>query len=213
MITTEINIKAASDMLAKVKGGLRDGSSMYKRIAGMLEAETEANFAAQGRPDWVPLSEATKAERLKRNSGSTVLTILQDRGTLASSVSGTSDFGADFAFIGAATPYAAAQQFGADIEVPARSVKTRLRTNRKGELIRQGATGNKKNLAVFAKQNGANAHKLFRESWSEIPAFGIHIPARPYLPFFGSGADATLQPTAEAKLIDIVSNVLGELIA
>lgn len=211
MITTEININAASGMLAKVKSGLRDGSSMYQRISGMLEAETEQNFASQGRPDWVPLSEATKADRLKRNSGSTVLMILQDHGTLAGSIS--TDHGSDFAFIGAGTPYAAAQQFGADIEVPARSVKTRLRTNRKGELIRQGATGTKKNLAVFAKQNGENAHKLFRESWSEIAAFSIHLPARPYLPFLGSGADATLQPTAEAKLIDIVSDVLGELIA
>ena len=209
MITTEINIKAATDMLGRVNAGLRDGSSMYQRIAGMLEAETEENFASQGRPDWAPLSEATKAERLKRNHGSTVLMILQDRGILAASVS--PDHGADFAFIGAggaAKDYAAAQQFGADIEVPARSVKTRLRTNQKGELLRQGATGTKKNLAVFAK----DSHKRVRESWSEIPAFGIHIPARPYLPFFGSGADATLQPSAEAKLIDIVRDVLGELI-
>lgn len=210
MITTEINVKAATDMLAHVEGGLHDGSSMYQRIAGMLEAETEENFASQGRPDWVPLSEATKAERLKRNHGSTVLRILQDRGILAASIS--SDHGANFALIGAggaAEDYAAAQQFGADIEVPARSVKTRLRTNQKGELLRQGATGTKKNLAVFAR----DSHKRVRESWSEIAAFSIHLPARPYLPFFGSGADAILQPSAEAKLIDIVSDVLGELIS
>ncbi len=210
MITTEINVKAASAMLARVKGGLHNGSSMYGRIAGMLEAETEENFASQGRPDWVPLSEATKAARLKRNHGSSVLMILQDRGILAASVS--SDYGSDFSFIGAggaAKDYAAAQQFGADIAVPARSVKTRLRTNQNGELLRQGATGTKKNLAVFAK----DSHKRVRESWSEIAAFAIHIPARPYLPFFGSGADATLQPSAEKKLIYIVSDVLGELIA
>lgn len=208
MITTEINVKAASALLAKVKGGLRDGSSMYQRITGMLEAETEENFASQGRPDWVPLADSTKADRLKR--GSTVLMILQDRGILATSVS--TDHGTDFAFIGAggaAKDYAAAQQFGADIEIPARSVKTRLRTNKKGELIRQGKN---KNLAVFAKEKGANPHKLFVERWGEVAAFAIHIPARPYLPFFGSGADATLQPSAEAKLIDIVSDVLGELI-
>lgn len=210
MITTEINVKAATDMLARVGSGLRDGSSMYQRIAGMLESETEENFASQGRPDWVPLSEETKAARMKRNNGSTVLMILQDRGILAASVS--TDHGADFAQVGAggaAKDYAAAQQFGADIEVPARSAKTRLRTDRNGELIRQGDTGSKKNLAVFAK----DGHKRVRESWSEIAAFSIHLPARPYLPFLGSGADATLQPSAEAKLIDIVSDVLGELIA
>lgn len=210
MITTEINVKAAAAMLSKVDGGLRDGSSMYGAIAGMLEAETEENFAAQGRPDWVPLAEATKWERLKRNRGSTLLMILQDRGILAASVS--SGHGADFAFIGAggaASDYAAAQQFGADIEVPARSVKTRLRTDRKGELLRQGAEGTKKNLAVFAR----DTHKQVRESWSEVASFSIHLEARPYLPFFGSDADATLQPTAEAKLIDIIVAVLGDLVS
>lgn len=208
MITTEINVKAAASMLAKAKAGLHDGSSMYERISGMLEAETEENFASQGRPDWVPLSDATKADRAKRNHGSSLMMILQDRGILASSVS--PDHGAEFAFIGAggaARDYAAAQQFGADIEVPARSVKTRLRTNKNGDLIRQGTTGTKKNLAVFAK----DSHKLVRESWSESGPFSIHLPARPYLPFFGSGADATLQPSTELKLIDIVAEVLGEL--
>lgn len=210
MITTEINVKAATEMLARADGRLRNGSSMYQRIAGMLEAETEENFAAQGRPDWVPLSEATKRDRLKRNNGGSVLKILQDRGILASSVS--SDFGADFAFIGAggaAKDYAAGQQFGDDIEIPARSVKTRLRTDRNGNLIRQGAEGGKKNLAVFAK----DSHKRVRETWHESGPFSIHLPARPYLPFFGSGADATLQPTAERKLIDIVAEVVGDLIS
>ena len=210
MITTEINVKAASAMLARVDVGLRDGSSMYGAIAGMLEAETEENFAAQGRPDWVPLSEATKRERLKRNRGSTLLMILQDHGILAASVS--SDHGADFASIGAggaAKDYAAAQQFGADIEVPARSVKTRLRTDRKGELLRQGGEGTRKNLAVFAR----DTHKQVRESWSEVASFSIHLDPRPYLPFLGSGADATLQPSAETKLIDIVVAVLDDLVS
>lgn len=206
MITVEINVKPATDMLAHIAGGLRNGVSMYERIAGMLEAEAEENFAAEGRPDWVPLAESTKRERLKRNSGS-LLQILVDHGTLASSVS--SDFGADFAFIGAATPYAAAQQLGADIQMPARSVKVRLRTDRKGNLIRQGAEGQQKNLAVFAKKK----HKLVRESLHESGPFSINIPARPYLPFFGSGADATLQPTAERKLVDIVAAVLEQPIS
>jgi phage virion morphogenesis protein len=209
MITAEINVKPAAEMLARIDGGLVDGSSMYQRLAGMLEAETEENFAAQGRPDWVPLSEATKKERLKRGAGGSLLQTLVDHGTLASSVS--SDFGADFALVGAggaAKDYAAAQQFGADIEIPARSVKTRLRTDQKGNLIRQGSEGRMKNLAVFAN----DSHKPVRETWHESGPFSIHLPARPYLPFFGSGAEATLQPTAERKLIDIVADVIGELI-
>lgn len=136
--------------------------------------------------------------------------ILQDRGILASSVS--SEYGANFSLVGAggaAKDYAAAQQFGADIDIPARSVKTRLRTDQKGNLLRQGAEWTKKNLAVFASDD----HKRVRESWSEVGAFSIHLPARPYLPFRGAGADATLQPSAETKLIDIVSDVLSELIS
>lgn len=209
MITVEINVKPATDMLARVNAGLIDGASMYQRIAGMLEAETEENFASQGRPDWVPLSETTKAERLKRNSGGSLMQILIDHGTLASSVS--SEYGSDFARVGAgggAKDYAAAQQFGANIEIPARSVKTRLRTDQKGNLIRQGAEGSHKNLAVFAK----DSHKRVRETWHESGPFSIHLPARPYLPFFGSGADATLQPTAERKLIDIVAEVIDQQI-
>lgn len=208
MITSEINISSALQALESAASGLHDGTKMYGEIAGMLEAETETNFALEGRPDWVPLSEATKQARLKRNRGSTLLKILQDRGFLAASV--TTDHGADFAMVGAggaASEYAGVHQFGGTINVPGRSVKTRLRTNKAGELLRQGAEGNKKNLAVFAK----DSHKQVRETMSEIGPFSIEMPARPYLPFSGSATDAKLQPSAEAKLIDIVATVLGGL--
>lgn len=206
MLTVQINAENASARLETLGRTLADSTPLFQRIAGMLEEETEANFSAQGRPDWVPLSAATREERLKRNRGSSVLMILQDRGILAASVS--SDYGPDFALIGAggaAKDYAAIQQFGGTINRAAHSTKTRLRTDSKGELLRQGANGRKKNLAVFAK----DSHKRVQEKWSEVGAFSIEIPARPYLPFLESPENATLQPEAERKLLDILLEMIG----
>ena len=198
-----INSAAATEQFRQLASKLDKPSSLFAEVAGMLEAETEANFESEGRPDWVPLAESTKRERLKRNNGSSLLKILQDRGILGSSVSG--DHGDDWAMIsagGAASDYALIQQVGGTIERAAYSAKTRLRTDGKGELLRQGKD---KRLAVFA----SDTHKRVRESWSEVGPFSIDIPGRPYLPFFGSLADATLQPSAERKLIDIAVAFLG----
>ena len=183
---------------------LKDARPLFRSIAGMLEAQTEANFAAQGRPSWVPLAASTLAERQKRNKGSSVLKILQDGGILASSVS--SGYGDDFAQVGAggaAKDYAAIHQFGGTIDRPAYSVKTRLRTDAKGDLLRQK---DRKNLAVFAK----DSHKRARESWHTVEAYKVQIPARPYLPFSGPADQAVLQPGAEASLLDLLQRyVLG----
>jgi phage virion morphogenesis protein len=199
-ISVEIN-KATSGLekINLLAAGPADSASMYRRIAMMLEAETEENFAAQGRPAWVPLSASTKAARLKKNKGSSVLKILQDSGILASSVSTSS--GSDYSEIGAggaASDYAAAQQFGAHIEKPAYSTRTRLRTDAKGNLLRQTAH---KNLAVFAK----DTHKRVTESWSYVAGHSFDLQARPYLPFSGRPGSVQLQPTAAAKLIAIVT--------
>jgi phage virion morphogenesis protein len=119
MLQVSLESAAATEQLRRIEAGVSDLTPLYRVLAGTLEAETEANFAAQGRPSWKPLSEATKAARLKRNRGSSVLMILQDRGILAASVS--SAYGADFAQVGAggaAKDYAAIQQFGGTIERP-----------------------------------------------------------------------------------------------
>lgn len=201
MIKIDFSAGDAGKRINEAAQQLKDGRSLFRVIAATLEAQTEANFAAQGRPSWVPLSAATKAERLKRNQGSSVLKILQDRGILAASVSPT--YGADFAQIGAggaASAYAGIHQFGGTVERPAYSVKTRLRTDAKGTLLRQAAEGKGKNLAVFAKDD----HKRVRESWHEVPAYRVQIPARPYLPFSGKPDSAVLQPEAERSLLDVV---------
>lgn len=175
-----------------------DATPLFRPLAGMLESVTESNFRAQGRPAWVPLSKATRADRLRRNKGKSVLSILQDSGVLAKSIS--SSYGPDFAVVGAggaATPYAAIHQFGGTIERAPYSVKTRLRTDARGNLVRQGAN---RNLAVFAK----DSHKRARESWSTVDAYKVDIPARPYLPFSGPATDPQLQPEAEVSVLELL---------
>lgn len=207
MITVDINDNGARRKIGDILDRLADGRPMFQRIAAALEAETEANFAAQGRPDWAPLAAATIASRLKRNNGGTVLKTLQDRGILASSIS--SDYGPDFALIGAggaARAYAAIHQFGGTIDRAPYSTRVRLRTDAKGNLIRQGDEGSAKGRAVFAKDK----HKRARETWAQVDAYQFTIPARPYLPFTGSSANATLQPEASRAVMDVLTRFLSE---
>lgn len=192
----EIDTGVAAAKLAEAQKLLADGRGMFRQIAQALEAETERNFEAQGRPAWVPLKATTITARQKRNNGGSVLRILQDRGILAASIS--TDYGADFAQVGANTPYAAIHQLGGSIERAPYSTKTRLRTDAKGNLLRQGKDGK---LAIFAKDR----HKRVRESWHEVGAFTVNIPARPYLPFLGSAQSGVLQPEAEKSILDIVT--------
>ena len=209
MISIDISAGDAGKRINDAARQLKDGRSLFKLLAGTLEAETEANFAAQGRPSWVPLSAATKRERLKRNKGSSILKILQDSGILAASIS--SDYGDDFAVVGAggaAKDYAAIQQLGGTIERPAYSIKTRLRTDVKGSLVRQATEGKGKNLAVFAK----DSHKRVREVKSTVDAYSVKIPARPYLPFDGPPESATLQPAAARSLLDVLAGYMERAI-
>jgi len=202
MATVVINSAEAEKKLAAVEKLLADPTPLMRSIAQVLEAETEQNFEAQGRPGWVPLSEATKRERLKRNKGSTVLRILQDRGILAASVS--SAYGADFAQVGAggaASEYAGIHQFGGTITIPPSTRTVRLRTDAKGRLVRQQ---NNPNLARFAKASGKRA----RESTVDVDGYTVTIPARPYLPFSGGPENAVLQPEAEASVLDVVTRAL-----
>lgn len=187
------------DRAAAILGNPKD---LYQDIAKGLESVTEGNFEAQGRPHWAPLEKSTIRERMGRNKGSSTLMILQDNGTLAASVS--SDYGSDFAVIGAggaAADYAAIQQFGGEIKRAAYPTKVRLRTDAKGNLLRQA--GNR-NLAIFA----SNDHKRARESWHEVGEYTIKIPARPYLPFSGPPDAPVLQPEAETSIMEVVDRFL-----
>lgn len=200
-IHVEISAGVAQAKLNALANQLAAPRKLFQVISEMLAAETESNFEAQGRPSWAPLSASTVKARMKRNRGGSVLKMLQDRGTLAASIS--SDYGDDFAQVGANTPYAAIHQFGGTINRAPYSTKVRLRTDAKGNLLRQAANSK---LAVFAK----DSHKQVRESLHPVGAFAIKIPARPYLPFKGSADSGVLQPETELKVLDLVLKMLGE---
>jgi phage virion morphogenesis protein len=205
MIPITISVEVDGDVpqrLQALADRLADARPMFQEIAGILEHETEKNFEAQGRPHWVPLAESTK--RARRRRGDTVMRILQDHGILAGSIS--SDYGQDYAQIGSNVAYAAIHQFGGTIHHAERSVRTRLRTDKKGNLLRQGDKGSAKGRAVFAK----DSHKQARETWHHANAWQVTIPARPFLPFYGSPDNATLQPEAERSILDAIAGILKE---
>lgn len=97
MIDLQVKDEGMAAGMARVAAGFRKPLPLMRAIAGLLEGETEANFAAQGRPKWLGL----KAPVAPRRVGGM---ILQDSGQLAASV--VSDYGSDFARIGSNKKYA-----------------------------------------------------------------------------------------------------------
>lgn len=179
----EVEIQAADALagLRNVAENTRSPRPLMRAIAGTLESETEKNFAAQGRPAWLGLS----PRMLKRRGAGAK--ILQDTGRLAGSVAGR--YGRDFASIGSNVAYAAIHQFGGTINRAAYSSTVRLRTDAKGNLLRQGDKGRAARLAVFAK----DSHKRAVSRRYTVGSFGITMPARPFLP---ADTNGRLQPEA-----------------
>ena len=73
--------------------------------------------------------------------------------------------------IGSNVIYAAIHEFGGRVHHPARQVKTRLRTDARGNLLRQ--LGNPK-LAIFARAS----HKRAREVITQGKEYDVDIPER-----------------------------------
>jgi phage virion morphogenesis protein len=109
------SIQVEIDGLASVREALqrmvdqsRDLTPLMENVAKTLASETSANFAAQGRPSWVPLLESTKAARAAKGKGDGKM--LQVTGRLASSI--TTAHTNNTAQVGTNVIYAAIHQFG-----------------------------------------------------------------------------------------------------
>ncbi len=109
------SIQVEIDGLASVQAALQrmvdqsqDLTPLMQSVAGTLLAETESNFAAQGRPSWVPLLESTRASRAAKGTGTGKM--LQVTGRLASSI--TTAHSNLTAQVGTNVIYAAIHQFG-----------------------------------------------------------------------------------------------------
>lgn len=191
----EVQDQAVRQALTDLAGKTRNLSPAMRAIARLLRNTTEDAFAKQASPfgtPWAPLKKSTLKGRRKGGVGAK---ILRDSGQLAASIAATSD--ANSATLTAGKQYAAIHQFGGQIDYAPRSVLTRLRTDRKGNLLKRG------NLAIFAK----NKHKLARTTWHESKGWSVQIPPRPFLPIDKSG---NLAPQAQREVIDIIRKYLTQ---
>ncbi len=73
--------------------------------------------------------------------------------------------------IGSNVVYAKIHEFGGRIKIQARNAKVRLKTDARGNLIRQLANAN---LAIFARKT----HRRVRETNVTIPAYEVIMPER-----------------------------------
>lgn len=147
-----------------------DRRPLMGTISRLMKDEVEENFEQEGRPKWTPLAKSTIKERAKK--GHWPGQILKIKGRLVNSIIDSSDN--DRAIVGTNVKYAARHQFGGTFQVAARKGKVRLRTDTKGELLRQGQNGK---LAVFAKAG----HKRAVERNYTASDHTVTTPARPFL--------------------------------
>lgn len=187
--TIEIDDRAVREALANLSGRASNMSPAMRAIARHLRGVTEQAFAAERSPfgtKWKPLEKSTLKAR--RDGGASAK-ILQDSGQLAASITATSD--ATSATLAAGKQYAAIHQFGGRIDYAPRSIRVRLRTDRKGSLLKNG------NLAIFAKDR----HKMAVTRWGESQGWSVLVPARPFLPVDRQG---NLTPNASRAVVDIL---------
>jgi phage gpG-like protein len=140
MIRAQLDAAQALQSLADIDRGGRLLAPVMRDIKVELISQTEANFAAEGRPRWKPLARATVEKRIADMAGGAMggyrkdgrisksvgnsasgMKILQASTALARSISGES--GHDYAQVGSNLPYAAIQQLGGKA---GRGLKVRL---------------------------------------------------------------------------------------
>lgn len=170
MIELTIDDERFTPLMQRVIAAAARPRPLMRQIAGILHDEVERNMEAQGRPRWLVLAPATIRRRAK--SGHWPGKILQVSGRLASSILPSSDDTS--ARVGTNVVYAAIQHFGGEIKRAPYSSWVRLRTDRAGNLVRQGNGGN---LARFAKAG----HKRAKTVRYTRAGYSIRIQPRPYM--------------------------------
>lgn len=198
--TIEITLDDAA-LKARLNGlmqTLTHTQPMMAALAAELAAQTELSFKDEG-PGWPQLKPSTVTSTVKRRGGKRrrgAHPILQVTNALARSV--TTRSGADYAQVGSNLAYASIHQFGGVIKRKGKAGTVRLRTDAKGNLLRQRGHSN---LATFAR----SSHKRYTERSYQGKDYTIKIPARPFLPV---EKDGRLKPRA----LDAVMGVLQQFI-
>lgn len=176
----EVDDKGVVNLLNELKARMSDLTPVMGAIGQRIQSSVQQNFEVGGRwsgivksflggsAKWKELKPATKKRKAKAGKEKTLIM----SGILKNSISSTVT--PDSVTVGTNVPYGAIHQFGGDIYVGARTVKTRHRTDAKGNLLRQDGF---KNLVKFASAK----HKRVKERFYSAEAHTIHIPARPFL--------------------------------
>lgn len=190
-VKLDVRLTGAEPLLARLHalGDPRLLEGALDGVADDLAALTAQTFRDARDPwgqPWKPLRPSTIRARRKGPSSKGGVQILRDTGSLQNSISArrTSPTTVE---IGTTHPLAAVHQLGANIQHAARSLRVRLRTNARGELLRRtGKDGKPTKLAIFAK----DSHARYREVWgTNSTGWTVRIPARPFLPIRPGGAD------------------------
>lgn len=138
---------------------------LLRQIAGIMDDEVEQNFAVGGRPAW------PKSQRVKKHGGQTLIDSAQLVNSIQQFVTARS------AGVATNKEYGAIHNFGGEIKRKPYYSEVRLRTDARGNLLRQGTEGLKANLAVFARKRHKRAVTRFRFS----QGYTIRMPQREYM--------------------------------
>ncbi|WP_404991335.1 phage virion morphogenesis protein [Cupriavidus pauculus] len=189
MIELKIDTTTVKRALGRLEGFQRSKRPLMRKLAAIMADAVEENFAQEGRPKWLGLAKST---RKRRPDGK----ILQASGRLAASIQSQAD--SDSAAVGTNVKYAAIHQLGGEITRAAHSGWVRLRTNARGNLVRQGSKGRAAHLAVFAKES----HKRVKRVRYTTGESKIQMPARPFLALTSADEDQ-IEQTVSAYLASV----------
>lgn len=179
MIKLKVDDKPLLALLEQVSARTEDTAPLMREVAGIMHAEVEANFEAEGRPRWRDLYPATKKARARE--GHWPGKILQVSGRLANSPAASST--ADQAQVNTNVEYAAAQHFGATIyQAPRSNLFTQERRTK--NTVR----GKKGTFKKGKKKLGAGGAGSFTSG-----ARVITLPARPFMTLPESGIQKVIR--------------------
>lgn len=187
MLKVQIHDQALLAALEKVNAQIQDTAPLMREVAGILHAEVEENFDAEGRPRWRDLYPATKKARARK--GHWPGKILQVSGHLANSVTPSSDEVTARATTNVV--YAAIQHFGGTIIQAARTALF-TQAHRTKNTVR-GKKGTFKKGTKAVGKGGAGAVT----SGPRV----IDIPARPFM---------TLPESGIKKVVEAVKRFLSK---
>ncbi len=202
VVAVTVDDAAVQATLARLRDAAQNLRPALDAVGMSIASRMRATFEQQADPwgkSWQGLKASTLRKRRKAGKGAQ---ILRDTGRLMNSIAHTA--GDSEVVIGSTNvEYAAIHQFGGAIQRKGRAGSVRLRTDARGNLIRQKGYGN---LAVFAKQR----HKRAVGRDYQGRDYVIPIVARSFAPLRGGRADLPADWAGEA--VGLITKHLREAV-